>query len=76
MRAEVEIGIAEGLAVHADLHPEMIDAKSAEEDMTVVATQVAIERPYTLSADIEEDGVDELNDVVAPKRGQRACDIP
>ena len=72
---EVEVGIAERLAIHSHFHPVVVDAKGSKKDMSVVAAQVAVEGPDAFSAQVEEYGVDELNDVVASQAGEYAGEL-
>ena len=61
--AEVEVRIAECLAVEPGLHPIMIHAEGSHEHFTVVSSQKAIEGPQMLSPQFQKHRVDDLNDI-------------
>ena len=64
MGTDIEIGIAESGAVETGLHPVMVHAESTENDFSVVATDIIVERFDFSCSQIEEDRIDELHDVV------------
>ena len=65
--AEVEIAVAERLAVEAGLYIIMVHTERAEHDAAVVAAQIFIENAHTLRSERQEYGVNQLHDVVAAK---------
>ena len=65
--AEVEIAVAERLAVEAGLYIKMVHTERAEHDAAVVAAQIFIENAHSLGFQRQEYGVNQLHDVVAAK---------
>ena len=63
--AEVEVGVAEGVAVRAGFHPVVVHAEGAHEEFAVVPAETLIERPDTLGTQGKEYRVDELHDVIS-----------
>ena len=64
MGTDIEIRIAKGSAVETSLHPVVVHAESTENEFSVVATDIIVERFDFSCSQIEEDRIDELHDVV------------
>ena len=68
--ADVEVAVAHGALVGVDADPVVVHAEGAEYHAAIVAAQVAVEGEEPLGAQLEEDGVDELYDIVAAEARQ------
>lgn len=75
VRTDVEVRVAESFAVEAGFHPIVVHAECTQHDVLVVATDEAVEWFDFISAQVEEDRVDELDYVVIPELGHGAQDV-
>ena len=72
---DIEIAVAEGCGFDALLDPGAVDAEGAEEEAAVLAAQALVVGEDAMGAQVEKDGVDELDNVVALQRTHRVLDV-
>ena len=72
-RSDVEIAVAQWHACDVLMHPIIIHTEGAEHNLLIVLPKILVYRKDSLRFQLEEHGVDELNDVVAFEPGQYGC---
>ncbi len=72
--AYLEVGVSEGIGLHAGAGVVVVGAEGAQEDFAVVALQVAVDGQGAFAPQAEEVGADELDYVVSAEFGQVSQD--